>query len=309
MHEGDGDISVAPVTGTHRETSAGKGLFSWHRVQPAQGWGRAGGTWLCQGRLVVLAAPACPQGEAMAAVAVEGAVAVVADVVAGAGLCLALVYVWKRRGEGQSCAKGTVVMRYGQDRGWKGHGAGWGQLVKLGYERISNACTHAAVVLPLLVPEAVRWQMPPHFTNSCTATAPLCFGLAGTRAVSKTGHPRKQHPCSQGSTAAPGRGGQVSATGCRPRCLQVLTQALAGSGIKGTEARATMAGVCPGGVGAELAAVVQALGTLVDVWWWGREWHGVITHGKKAAQPQPATPHPSPPVLHIWLCSCGWDQG
>lgn len=30
---------VAPVTGTHRENHAEKGLFSWHRVQPAWGWG------------------------------------------------------------------------------------------------------------------------------------------------------------------------------------------------------------------------------------------------------------------------------
>lgn len=73
--------------------------------------------------------------------------------------------------------------------------------------------------------------------------------------------PRKQHPCS------------YSSMGCSwPCCLQVLTQALAGSGIKGVETQAAVAGKCPRGVGAELAAVVQALGTLVNVWWWGREW-------------------------------------
>jgi len=34
---------VAPVTGTHRENSTAKGLFSWHRVQAVRGWGQAGG--------------------------------------------------------------------------------------------------------------------------------------------------------------------------------------------------------------------------------------------------------------------------
>lgn len=92
-----------------------------------------------------------------------------------------------------------------------------------------------------------------------------CFGLAGTRAVSTTGHTRKQDPCSQGSTAAPGSSRGVGMGGCRPCCLQVLTQALAGSGIKGVEAWVAVAGVGPRGVGAELAAIVQALGTLVDV--------------------------------------------
>lgn len=115
---------VVPVTGTHGETSAGKGLFSWHRVQPTRGWGRAGGTQLCQGGLVAPAAPTHAQGEAVVAVAVEGAVAVVADMVAGARLCLALIYVWKRRGEGQSCAKGLELIWHGQGRGWRGHRGG-----------------------------------------------------------------------------------------------------------------------------------------------------------------------------------------
>lgn len=252
----------------------------------------------------------------MVAVAVEGAVAVVADMVAGARLCLALIYVWKRRGEGQSCAKGMGCIWHGQGRRWRGHSGGGGQLwgwLKLGHEGISNACSHAAVVLPPLVPKAAGWQMPPHSINSCTASpsCPPCFGLAGTRAVSVTGHPRKQHPCSQGSTAAPGSGRWVGTVGCRPRCLQVLTQALAGSGIKGVEARAAAAGVGPGGVGAELAAVVQALSTLVDVWWWGRERHGVTAGGGKAAQPcccgvgRAACCTPAPPVLHICLCFQG----
>lgn len=63
------------------------------------------------GGLVVLAAPTRTQGEAMAAVAMEGAVAVVADVVAGARLCLALIYICERRREGQSCAKGTGLIK------------------------------------------------------------------------------------------------------------------------------------------------------------------------------------------------------
>lgn len=58
----------------------------------------------------------------MVAVAVEGAVTVVADMVAGAGPCLALIYVWKRRGEGQGCAKGMRLIRYGQgmEGAWSG---------------------------------------------------------------------------------------------------------------------------------------------------------------------------------------------
>lgn len=62
----------------------------------------------------------------MVAVAVEGAVAVVADMVAGARLCLALICVWKRRGEGQSCAKGMGCIWHGQGRRWRGHSGGGG---------------------------------------------------------------------------------------------------------------------------------------------------------------------------------------
>lgn len=181
----------------------------------------------------------------MAAVAVEGAVAVVADIVAGARLCLALIYVWKRRGEGQNRSKGMGLTWHGQGKGWRGQLWGW---VKLGHEGISNACSHTAVVLPPLVPKAVRWQMPPHCISSCTATVcpscPLCFGLARTRALSTIEHPQ------EAASLLPGQ------HSCQPRCLQVLTQAVAGSRIKGAEAQASVADMCPRGVGAELAAVV-----------------------------------------------------
>lgn len=116
---------VAPVTGTHRETSAGKGFIRLAPGATGTGLGASRGHLAVPGGgLVALAASAHAQGEALAAVAVEGAVAVVADMVAGARLCLALIYVWKRRGEGQSCAKGTGLVWHGQGRGWRGHGRG-----------------------------------------------------------------------------------------------------------------------------------------------------------------------------------------
>lgn len=72
------------------------------------GLGRAEGTQLCQGRLVVVVVPTHAQGEAVEAV--EGAVAVVADRVPGARLCLALTYVW--------------LSWHRLGRGWRGHGGG-----------------------------------------------------------------------------------------------------------------------------------------------------------------------------------------
>lgn len=92
-------------------------------VQPAQlvVGGGSGNTWLCQSKLIMLAAPSSTQGEAVVTVAVEGAMAVVADMVAGTRLCLALIYVWERRGKVQSCAKGTGSVRREWDKGWRGH--------------------------------------------------------------------------------------------------------------------------------------------------------------------------------------------
>lgn len=91
--------------------------------------------------------------------------------VPGTRLCL------EKNGRGSELHKGhgAHLAQAGQGRGWRGHGAGWGQLMKLGHEGVSNACTHAAVVLPLLVPKAVRWQMPPHSQE----TASLCPGQHG----------------------------------------------------------------------------------------------------------------------------------
>lgn len=66
------------------------------------------------------AAPTCAQGKVVVAVAVKGAVTVVADMVAGAGPCLALIYVWKRRGEGQGCARGMGLMGHGVEGAWRG---------------------------------------------------------------------------------------------------------------------------------------------------------------------------------------------
>lgn len=71
-------------------------------IQLAECWRVAGNTWLCQSRLIVPAASTSTQGEAMVTVAVEGAMAVVADMFAGTRLCLALIYVWERRGKCQS---------------------------------------------------------------------------------------------------------------------------------------------------------------------------------------------------------------
>lgn len=108
------------------------------------------------------------------------------------------------------------------------------------------------VTLPLLGPKAAGWQMSSYSTKSCTVPAcPFCPPHEGC-----------EHSWAPLSPSA-------------ARALQVLTQAPAGSRIKGTEAWVAVTGVCPRAVDAELAAVVQALSTLVDVWRWGREQCGV----------------------------------
>lgn len=116
--------SCGPGTGTHKEYSAGKGLFSWYWCNWHSAGRVAGNTWQCQSSLSVLAAPTNTQGEAVVTVAMEGARAVVADMVAGARLCLALIYVWERREKGKSCAKGTGSVWHGQGKGWRGHEGG-----------------------------------------------------------------------------------------------------------------------------------------------------------------------------------------
>lgn len=64
-------------------------------------WHSAGGQlWLCRGRLIVPTTSTSTQGEAVVTVAVEGAIAVVAYMLAGTRLRLALIYVWERRGKG-----------------------------------------------------------------------------------------------------------------------------------------------------------------------------------------------------------------
>lgn len=83
----------------------------------------------------------------MVTVKVEGARAVVADMVTGARLCLALIYVWERRGKGQSCAKGTESVWHGQGKGWR-----------RGMSGAAPGDTKAGI-LPLLGPKAAGWQM------------------------------------------------------------------------------------------------------------------------------------------------------
>lgn len=111
--------------------------------------------------------------------------------------------------------------------------------------------TQRQVILPLLGAKAAGWQT--SLIHQLLHSHSLSTLPPSTRAVSTTGHPH--HLCCQGRLAAPGSW-----------ALQILTQAPAGSWIKGSEAWMAEAGVCPRGVDAELAAVVQALSTLINVW-------------------------------------------
>lgn len=111
---GNRPVHVAPEVNQCR-----KGFIQLALSATSRGLGAKRGQPAVPGRLVTLTASTCTQGEALVAVAVEGTVAVVADMVTGARLYLALIYVWKRRGEDQTCAKGTGFIWHRQGRGWK----------------------------------------------------------------------------------------------------------------------------------------------------------------------------------------------
>lgn len=110
--------------------------------------------------------------------------------------------------------------------------------------------TQRQVILPLLGAKAAGWQTflihQLLHSHSLSTLPPAQLGTP----ISSAARAAWQHQAAAGGWA-----------------LQILTQAPAGSRIKGSEAWMAEAGVCPRGVDAELAAVVQALSTLVDVWW------------------------------------------